>query len=230
MFSYFKTRKVFPELENKKSYDSEDIYKQLLNDCSNKCYLCGEVIPSRSWQIEHFIPHEQGKYIDKQYDWTNLLLSCNYCNSKKSDSYNKIGANKDIFHPNRDLIEIEISHFYDPITDENVILLNNNGSSIGENTIELLEKIYNLNGVSSKSFKMRETCKELKKSIEIELEEFKSNIKSLTSSVESKERVELINNIKKALDSSATFYEFKVGLISMAPLYKKILDDHDISF
>ena len=67
MFSFEKTDKTFPELESKSSYDSWDIYNQIISDSFYKCYLCGEKQDTnRSPRVEHFVPHESGKYLDKK--------------------------------------------------------------------------------------------------------------------------------------------------------------------
>ena len=68
-------------------YDGKDVVKQLINDFHNKCYICG-IAPLQDPQIEHRLPHKNGKYLDRKFDWDNLFLSCGHCNSiKNQDRY-----------------------------------------------------------------------------------------------------------------------------------------------
>lgn len=78
------------EIESKKAngrYDGIDVVRQLRNDFHNKCYICG-IAPLQDPQIEHRLPHKNGKYPDRKFDWDNLFLSCGHCNSiKNQDIY-----------------------------------------------------------------------------------------------------------------------------------------------
>ena len=72
-------------LTTTKAYGGEDVKRQLLSDQDSKCYLCERLLGT-DFEIEHFAGRE-GNLID---DWNNLLLSCGYCNRKKSDNYNNL--------------------------------------------------------------------------------------------------------------------------------------------
>lgn len=72
-------------LTTTKKYDGEDVKEQLLSDQDSKCYLCERLLVT-DFEIEHFAGRE-GNLIN---DWNNLLLSCGYCNRKKSNNYNNL--------------------------------------------------------------------------------------------------------------------------------------------
>lgn len=72
-------------LTTTKKYDGEDVKRQLLSDQDSKCYLCERLLGT-DFEIEHFAGRESNLI----NDWNNLLLSCGYCNRKKSNNYNNL--------------------------------------------------------------------------------------------------------------------------------------------
>lgn len=232
MFSYAKTERKSSELENQQAYDTEDIYEQLCLDSSHKCYLCGDSIQANDFEVEHFIPHENGTHIQIKFDWDNLFLSCSYCNGKKSNTYNKMGADKDILKPSVDDIQKHLLHFYDPLdfTGNWVVLSNLGGSEKNENSIELLNKIYNLKGVVSPSFRTKESCRELKNSLKDELIVFKSTLKELVDATTEQQRNSIKQKIQGLLNPSAAFYEFKIGAIKSSQGIKAVIEKHNVEY
>jgi uncharacterized protein (TIGR02646 family) len=225
MFSFAKTARDFPELTEQQAYDSDDIYQQLIEDSAEKCYLCGDKLNAKDYQVEHFVPHENSSHVEVKFDWHNLFLSCVYCNSKKSSTYNKIGADKAILNPSEDNIGDEILHFYDPLDlTGNVVVLSSIGTSEkAANTIELLEKIYNLHGVGKPSFKMKRECNELKKAIKNALLEFRSLIKDLADAQMPSEKANAARQIAILLEKPSAFTEFKYGMIAQTNTIKNLL-------
>ncbi len=71
-------------LSKTKRYDGEDVAKQLFADQHHKCYLCERTVDT-DYQIEHLKSKKHFPALIQQ--WTNLLLSCNYCNAKKGDRF-----------------------------------------------------------------------------------------------------------------------------------------------
>ena len=86
-----KVDRTFPapkslETEAKKkngSYTEKDVVDQLLRDFRKKCYIC-EINDLQDPQVEHLLPHKNGKYPERKFDWNNLFLSCGHCNSVKN--------------------------------------------------------------------------------------------------------------------------------------------------
>lgn len=72
-------------LKERKRYDGEDVVQQLKKDFYDKCYICG-IKPVQDPNIEHLLPHKNGKYIDRKYDWNNLFWSCSHCNGIKNQN------------------------------------------------------------------------------------------------------------------------------------------------
>ena len=53
------------------------------NDFHNKCYIC-ELSELQDAQVEHLLPHFDGKYPERKFDWNNLFWSCGHCNNVKN--------------------------------------------------------------------------------------------------------------------------------------------------
>lgn len=92
-----KVKRIFPapaslETEAKKvagKYDKPDVIKQLQETFHNKCYIC-EMNNLQEPEIEHLLPHKNGKYPDRKFDWNNLFWSCGHCNKvKNQEKYEK---------------------------------------------------------------------------------------------------------------------------------------------
>ena len=70
------------------SYNEPDVVRQLKSDFNDKCYIC-ELKELQDPEVEHLLPHMNGKYRDRKYDWNNLFWACRHCNSvKKAEKYN----------------------------------------------------------------------------------------------------------------------------------------------
>ncbi|MCD8052796.1 MAG: HNH endonuclease [Lachnospiraceae bacterium] len=65
------------------SYREPDVIRQLCQDFHNKCYIC-EIGDLQDPQVEHLLPHHNGRYPERKYDWNNLFLSCEHCNLVKN--------------------------------------------------------------------------------------------------------------------------------------------------
>lgn len=72
--------------ESKKSngsYSEPDVVSRLCSDFHDKYYIC-ELKGLQDPQIEHRLPHFNGKYPERKFDWNNLFLSCGHCNNIKN--------------------------------------------------------------------------------------------------------------------------------------------------
>lgn len=87
MIRVAKSNTVPESLTSRKTYDGEDVKEQLFIDQHGKCYLCERKV-STDFQIEHL--KSQENYPDMKTEWTNLLLSCDYCNPKKGCRFDNI--------------------------------------------------------------------------------------------------------------------------------------------
>lgn len=65
------------------SYAKSDVVEQLRKDFHDKCYIC-EMNNLQDPQVEHLLPHMNGKYPERKFDWNNLFWSCGHCNNVKN--------------------------------------------------------------------------------------------------------------------------------------------------
>lgn len=68
-------------------YDKPDVIERLKEDFHNKCYICG-MKDLQDPNVEHLLPHKNGKYPERKFDWENLFWACGHCNGvKNKDKY-----------------------------------------------------------------------------------------------------------------------------------------------
>ncbi len=67
------------------SYNKPDVVERLHKDFHNKCYIC-EIKNLQDPNVEHLLPHKNGKYPERKFDWENLFWSCGHCNGIKNNS------------------------------------------------------------------------------------------------------------------------------------------------
>ena len=65
------------------SYSCDDVVERLKDDFHNKCYMC-EIDQLQDPQIEHLLPHMNGNYVQRKFDWNNLFWACGHCNNVKN--------------------------------------------------------------------------------------------------------------------------------------------------
>ena len=83
MIKIERTSKIPKSLEEKRTYNDYDVVMQLKHDFHDKCYICG-IKPVQDPEIEHLLPHKNGKFPERMFDWNNLFWSCRHCNSIKN--------------------------------------------------------------------------------------------------------------------------------------------------
>lgn len=67
------------------SYSKPDVVERLKNDFHNKCYIC-ELKDLQDPEVEHLLPHKNGKYHERKFDWHNLFWACGHCNNVKNQA------------------------------------------------------------------------------------------------------------------------------------------------
>lgn len=65
-------------------YDKPDVIERLKRDFHNKCYIC-EMKELQDPNVEHLLPHHNGKYPERKFDWGNLFWACGHCNGVKNN-------------------------------------------------------------------------------------------------------------------------------------------------
>ena len=136
MIRVYKTANIPTSLqvENCNHYDGHDVQDALYSDQNGKCYLC-EQETHKNFQIEHLKPKDEGYFPELKFEWTNLFLSCGYCNGRKPNSF-------EILNPLNHNIEEFITHRIDIYSKK----VEFNSCEEDENTrytIELLDRLFN---------------------------------------------------------------------------------------
>lgn len=65
------------------TYSTEEVNRRLKEDFHNKCYIC-ELGNLQDPEIEHLLPHKNGKFPERKFDWENLFWACGRCNGIKA--------------------------------------------------------------------------------------------------------------------------------------------------
>lgn len=65
-------------------YDKPDVIERLKEDFHNKCYIC-EMKELQDPNVEHLLPHKNGKFPERKFDWENLFWACGHCNGIKNN-------------------------------------------------------------------------------------------------------------------------------------------------
>ena len=143
------------------SYAKPDVIERLKKDFYNKCYIC-ELKDLQDPQVEHLLPHKNGAFPERKFDWENLFWSCEHCNSVKNQSKYEKGiidcCKTDpealiIFHCNDKDVELLNQS---PIPNEEV-----------ERTIMLIQEVFNLKNTGMRVYKSNLRFKELQKQMNL---------------------------------------------------------------
>lgn len=131
-----KSENVPDSLVRTSAYDGEDVKRQLLVDQYEKCYICERIVP-----IDFVIEHKNSRqhYVDLRQNWSNLFLSCGYCNGKKLHNFDHILA------PQVCNVESEIQQLVD-YNQKKVVLTPLVNSYAHTQTVTLLDQVFNGSG------------------------------------------------------------------------------------
>lgn len=145
------------EMESRKvsgSYEKADVIERLRQDFHDKCYIC-EMDKLQDPQVEHLIPHKNGKYPERKYDWNNLFWSCGHCNSVK----NQRKYDEGIIDCCKEDPETSICfRLYDEKID---VHANDSSNSKAVLTAELVREVFTLNNHSMREYKTEMRYQEL---------------------------------------------------------------------
>jgi uncharacterized protein (TIGR02646 family) len=102
--------------KHKKKYAHPKVRVALETMCNGKCAYCESKIKHVSTpQIEHYRP--SSKWLDKTFEWENLLLACGECNGSqyKGDKFPEANEGGPIVNPCEEDPDAHLSFIYDPI-------------------------------------------------------------------------------------------------------------------
>ena len=136
------------------SYSEKDVVERLIQDFHGKCYIC-EMDELQDPQVEHLLPHKNGKYVDRKFDWNNLFLSCGHCNSvKKQQKYDE-GIIDCCKEDPEDLISFKLQAGNVLVCAKNI----KNSSAVL--TAELVSEVFNLKNTGMRVYKSELRLQEL---------------------------------------------------------------------
>lgn len=152
-----------------RSYREPDVIEQLKNDFHDKCYLCG-IKKLQDPEVEHLLPHKNGKYPERKFDWNNLFLSCGRCNSMKNQEKYDEGILDCCVQDPEEVIDFRFQEGNVDVaakegTDEKVAL-----------TVVLLREVFNKKNTGMRVYKCEARLQELNKEMNVlydKLEELK---------------------------------------------------------
>lgn len=118
------------------SYKCKDVINTLRHDFREKCYLC-ELKNLQDPEVEHLLPHENGRYKDRKFDWNNLFWACRHCNTVK----NQVRYSQDVIDCCNIDPKYKISHYY---KNGKVKIVAIDNDKISNNTAQLIEDCFEL--------------------------------------------------------------------------------------
>lgn len=156
------------------SYSCDDVVERLKDDFHNKCYIC-EIDQLQDSQIEHLLPHMNGKYLQRKFDWNNLFWACGHCNNVKNQKKYHEGIIDCCKEDPEERLSFEMENEEVKVEaidkeDKKAIL-----------TAELIMEVFNLKNTGMRVYKSEHRYKELNLEMNIlydALEELKKSPKS----------------------------------------------------
>ncbi|MEK7432933.1 MAG: CDK5 domain-containing protein [Cyanobacteriota bacterium] len=193
------------EKEKKKvsgKYNLNDVLERLNTDFKNKCYICETKEPT-SINVEHFKPHKEN--IDLKFDWNNLFFCCGHCNNTKlakpefDNILNCTESNN---------VEIKIKYHINPYPKEKANFLALENKDEINNTVKLLDQVYNGTTV----LKLLESSN-MRNNLLKEIIEFQNFLIKYADEEEFEEKEKFKKAIIKHLKPSSSFTAFKRWII-----------------
>lgn len=186
------------------SYNQPDVLDRLIDDFSNKCYLC-EQNDLTTMNIEHLRPHRGD--LDLKFDWNNLFLACPHCNNIKLDRYDNI-LNCTV---EADEAESRIKLKLDPFPMSEVEVTVNQTDARTLQTAELLKAIYN-----GTTFMKTREAENLNKKIAEEIHQFLQLLRGYMNAKKNDDQEALQDfnrKIRYSLQKTSPFTSFKRWII-----------------
>ncbi len=181
------------------SYSKPDVIARLKKDFHNKCYICG-LKNLQDPEIEHLLPHKDGKYPHRKFDWNNLFWACGHCNSVK----NKEKYDRGIIDCCEEDPE-KLMSFYLMENDVNVSAktLENEKSVL---TATLVYEVFNLKNTGMREYKSEMRLQEVNKQMNL----LYDNLEKIKKNPEAKV---VLRTLKALLRRESEFAAFKRAYI-----------------
>lgn len=141
-------------LKTNGSYSCPDVITQLKADFHNKCYIC-ELDHLQDPQVEHLLPHKNGKFPERKFAWNNLFWSCAHCNNVKNQEKYDTGIIDCCVEDPEKLI-------YFALVDKNIeVFARNRSDRKASLTAELIMEVFNLKNTGMRTYKSEMRVQEL---------------------------------------------------------------------
>lgn len=139
------------------SCTQQDVIDQLKHDFHDKCYIC-ELSNLSDPNVEHLLPHKNGHYPERKFDWNNLFWSCPHCNNIKSQRKYDEGI--------LDCCKVDPEELIDFQWEYKEIKLTSTSEDITvKRTMELVWEVFNLKNtgirVHASNLRMEKLCMEM---------------------------------------------------------------------
>lgn len=156
------------------SYKEEDVVKRLERDFHNKCYIC-ELSNLQDPQVEHLLPHKNGKYPERKFDWENLFWSCGHCNEVKNQKKYEEGIIDCCKSDPEELLIFKL------VNGKTEIYAKDQNNSVAVRTASLIYETFNFMNTGMRTYKSKMRYEELTREMNVlyhNLEEYRKNQKS----------------------------------------------------
>ncbi|MEY8237166.1 hypothetical protein AALA36_15820 [Lachnospiraceae bacterium 66-29] len=176
-------------------YDKEDVIERLRKDFHNKCYIC-EIKDLQDPNVEHLLPHKNGKYPERKFDWQNLFWSCGHCNSVKNNSKYDEGI-IDCCQQDPE------KYLYFQVEKDNVIInVRDSKDEMQNRTALLIEETFSLKNTGMRTYTSDQRLKSLQKEMNILYKQLEKLHKVPESKI-------LMRTIRSLLRRESAFAAFK---------------------
>lgn len=177
------------------SYSEPDVIERLRQDFHNKCYIC-ELKELQDPEVEHLLPHKNGKYKERKFAWENLFWSCGHCNKVKNQKRYDSGILDCSKRDPEAAIFFELSedddHIYaQDLSDEEAVL-----------TSRLVTEVFNLRNTGMRVYKSEFRLKKLQEEMNVLYAKLEAYRKSPDSKI-------VLRTLKALLRRETAFAGFK---------------------
>lgn len=146
--------------------------------------------------MEHLLPHKNGKYKERKFDWENLFLSCGHCNGvKNKEKYDEVILDCCKRDP-EEVIEFRLE-------ENNVCIQSKDSSDLKSvRTAELVQEVFNVCDTGMRIYKSKKRLEKLQEEMNVLYTKLDSYKKQPNSKV-------TLRTLKALLKRESQFAAFK---------------------
>lgn len=176
------------------SYTEADVVERLRKDFHDKCYICG-LKELQDPNVEHLLPHKNGRYPERKFDWENLFWSCSHCNGMKNNSkYDEGILDCCKYDPERYL-------YFRILGDDVRIDMENPEDDMQKRTATLVKETFSLKNTGMRTYASTERMKSLQK----EMNKLYKQLEKLSNGSNSKVTMKIIAGLLRRKSAFAAF-------------------------